>query len=290
MKRSVSMFLAVLVVASLAACNRGERTSVTGSYGQGVVTGQVTMAAGLGSPDGVDVSVRGTGMSTLLGADGQFTFSGVPDGAALDFRRSSDGVSASLPVPAGQGFVNVSLSKHGATSFKRRGGNESELEGIVSSITTTALVMVDRRLGEQTVQLTANTLIRKGSATVAPADIQPGWRVHVKATKAADVYTAVQVIVQNTRDDNGGDDDRGEDDGPGIREFEGSIRSATATSLVVFTSHREEVTFVITAETEIRRGNDRLTAADLKADMRVHVKAKVAGTTNSAVRITVQNK
>lgn len=378
-----SLLLAVLVVMSLAACNR-ERASLTGSYGQGVVTGQVTMAAGLGSPAGLEVSVRGTGMTTTLAEDGRFAFAGVPENAALEFRRA-DGINGSMRLATTGGFVAIEVNKNGG-SLKRRGpGGEAitELEGTVISASATQLVLEDRRAGETTVVLNAATVIRKGKTPVAPADITAGTRVHVRASKTADALTALLVIVQNTsddeddddsNDDNGGfrrenegivravtatsltvftshreevtftlnaqtvirkgktvltpadikpdyrvhvratnsasgpvatlvivqstksgddDDDSGDDDGndddqPGVREFEGTVRSATATQLVVFTSHRQEVTFVLNAQTEIRRGNERLTAADLKADMRVHVKAKVEGTTNTAVRVTVQ--
>lgn len=377
-----SLLLAVVVVMGLAACNR-ERASLTSSYGQGVVTGQVTMAAGLGTPAGLEVSVRGTGMTTTLAEDGRFAFAGVPENAALEFRRA-DGIDASMRLAANDGFVAVEVNKNG-TSMKRRGPGGvavTELEGIVVSASATELVIDDRRAGETTVVLDATTVIRKGKTPVAPADLVAGTRVHVRATKTPDALTALLVIVQNTgddddddsNDDNGGfrrenegivravtatsltvftshgqevtftlndqtvirkgktvltaadikpdyrvhvratesasgpvatlvivqstkpgddDDDSGDDDGndddqPAVREFEGTIRSASATELVVFTSHRQEVTFVLDAQTEIRRGNERLTAADLKADMRVHVKAKVEGTTNTAVRVTVQ--
>jgi hypothetical protein len=279
------MWLAVLTIASLAACNRSEHANITGSYGEGLVTGQVTMADGLGSPAGVEISLRGTGMTTVLADDGRFTFAGVPQNAALDFRRAADGVQASLGLASDQGFVTISLSRNEARSMNRRGG-KSEYEGILRTASATSLVVATSRDGNVTFALTAATVIRKGNTVLAAADLEPADRVHVKATTATDgTRIATLVIVQNT---NGGDDEDGDDDAPGIREFEGIVRSASATSLVVFTSHREEVTFVITAATEIRKGNDTLTAADLKADMRVHVKAKVEATTSTATRITVQ--
>lgn len=291
MKRSVLMAMAVLMVAALAACNRGERATITGSYGEAVVSGQITMADGLGSPAGVEVTVRGTGMTAVLADDGRFTFAGVPSNAAFDFRRASDGITATLAIPESQGFVHLSLAKNEARSMKRRGGeNVIQIEGIVRSISATELVLAENRRGEKTVRLTAATVIRKGDTVLTPAEVQVGWRVHVKATRAENVYTAVQVIVQNTRsgEDDGGEDEGGHDDAPPLRQFEGTVRTASATSLVFFTSRREELTFVINAQTEIRKGNDRLTAADLKPEMRVHVKARVDGSTNTAVWITVQ--
>lgn len=376
-----TLLLALLVVMSLAACNR-ERASLTSSYGAGVVTGQVTMAEGLGTPAGLEVSVRGTGMSTTLADDGRFAFAGVPDNAALDFRRTTDGISASMRLMTNEGFVAVEVDKNGA-SMKRRGpGGESitELEGTVVSASATELVLEDRRAGETKVVLNATTVVRKGQTPVLPAEIAAGTRVHVRATRAADVLTALlvivqdasddddsndgeetprfrkehegiikavdatsltvlnshgeevtftlnaatvirkgkttltpadlkpdyrvhvraadsatgpvalQVIVQNTRGgrDGGEDDGNGGEDRPAVREYEGTVRSASATQLVVFTSHRVEETFVVNAQTDIRRGNERLTAADLKADMRVHVKASVDGDTKTAVRVTVQ--
>src|SRR5436309_6976078 len=91
--------MAIAVVVLLGACNG--RESVTGGYGSGVVTGKVTMAAGLsnGSPAGVRLSVAGTGISTVLAADGTFTLVGVPDRAELRFSRE-DGISASVMVAA----------------------------------------------------------------------------------------------------------------------------------------------------------------------------------------------
>jgi hypothetical protein len=74
----------VLVVAALmalVAC-RGEQATVTGAYGAGVVVGKVAVT-GLNndSPAGVQVWVRGTGMTTTLAEDGAFTFAEVPENA-----------------------------------------------------------------------------------------------------------------------------------------------------------------------------------------------------------------
>jgi hypothetical protein len=87
MKAKLGLVLAAALMA-LAAC-RGERSTITGSYGSGVVTGRVVVVTGVEnrSPAGMQVSVRGTGMTTTLAADGGFAFSGVPEGAELLFRR-----------------------------------------------------------------------------------------------------------------------------------------------------------------------------------------------------------
>ena len=61
---------------------------------------------------------------------------------------------------------------------------------------------------------------------------------------------------------------------PDERELEGVIRSAGEESVVVYTSHKEEVSIGLSGDTVIRRGNEPLSAADLVADMRVQVRAR----------------
>src|SRR6476619_3087104 len=115
--RFKSLSLMIVVAMALVSCNRHEST-ITGTYGQRVVSGQVVMASGVAdsSPAGVEVSVVGTGMSVTLAADGRFTFVGVPDGAELSFRRA-DGIDARLS--AKSSFV-VELSNSSANSGSSR--------------------------------------------------------------------------------------------------------------------------------------------------------------------------
>jgi hypothetical protein len=284
--RHVLVMVAALM--ALAAC-RGERATVTGSYGAGVVAGQVAVT-GMhnNSPAGVQVSVRGTGMATTLAEDGAFTFAGVPENAELVFRRA-DGIEAVLGIEANAGFLNISLSATSATqsSSKRRsgGGGEklAEIEGIVRSASATELVVFTSHQQEVTILLDAQTIIRKGRDPVNAADLVAGARVHVKARKANDVYTAVLVIVQ---DEDGADDGEPRDG----KEYEGLVRSASATELVILDSHGQEVTFVIDAATVIRKGNTPVAAEDLKEGDRVHVKATTAADgTKTAVLVIVQN-
>jgi hypothetical protein len=64
----------------------------------------------------------------------------------------------------------------------------------------------------------------------------------------------------------------------------------TAQELVVFTSHKEEVKFILTADTEIRRGSATFNLAQILAGMIVHVKATAnADGTNTATQVIVQN-
>ena len=72
MKLRHSMVM-VAALTALVACT-GERATITGEYGAGVVAGRVTVTGMQdNSPAGVQVSVRGTGMATTLAADGAVT-------------------------------------------------------------------------------------------------------------------------------------------------------------------------------------------------------------------------
>ena len=275
----------VAALMALAAC-RGERATITGEYGAGVVAGRVTVTGMQdNSPAGMRVSVRGTGMATTLAADGGFAFAGVPEDVELLFRRG-DGIDASLAVGASAGFVDVTVSAGSATrSSKRRsaGGGEKvyEFEGLVVSASATEMVMFSSHQEEVTIALDATTIIRKGQQTVDAADLDAGTRVHVKARKANDAYTAIVVLVQDTNTD---EDERER------KEYEGIVRSASASELVIFDSHRDEVAFALTADTVIRKGGTKLAAADLKEGDRVHVKATTgAGGAKTATEVIVQN-
>jgi hypothetical protein len=72
-------------------------------------------------------------------------------------------------------------------------------------------------------------------------------------------------------------------------EFEGVIRSASATEVVVFTSKKVEQVIAIAPETVIRRGNTILTPAGLTVDARVHVKALKTDTGYTAASIVIQS-
>lgn len=282
--------IASLIIFALAACNDRQET-VTGSYGQAMLAGQVVMDSG--SPAGVRVSVRGTGMTTTLADDGQFVFAGVPGGATLDFVRSADNIEASMQVDANDGYLVVALAQTTARKSSRRRSagptrdQVTEFEGVISAVAADSIVVFTSHKEEVTVGLDASTVIRKGNGALTAADLVVGARVHVKAKKVEDAWLAVQVIVQNAGGDDGED---GGDDSPAVREYEGTVQTASATELVVLTSHRATETFVITAETVIRKGNTPVAAADILPGTRVHVKAAAAADgTKTAVQVTVQN-
>lgn len=285
--------MVMLTVLALAACQGREKASITGGYGSGVISGQVVMAQSGSSPAGVEVSVRGTGQSLMLAADGQFSFAALPEGAELAFRRASDGIAATYKLDQVSGHVVIELAQ---TTARKSGGRRrasgtgpkvEEFEGLVRSATADQVVVFTSKQVEVTFKLTPETVIRHGKTILTAADLLADVRVHVKAQKANDAYTALLVLVQNQETD----DDSGDDDTPSNREYEGIVRSVSETQLVVFDSHQREVTFVLDAQTVIRKGNTTVAATDIQAGWRVHVKATASadGATNTATRVTIQN-
>lgn len=287
------LILMLLGAVGLMGCNGRGESSITGTYGSSMISGEVVVSGMPNtSPAGVEVSVRGTGMTATLGADGQFAFANVPEGAELDFRRAADGIEASLRVDPSTGFVTIELqqNKAAATAKKsrRRSGGKGgekvhEFEGLIRSATADSIVVYTSHKVDVTIALTPDTIIRHGQTILTAADLLVDTRVHVKARLANDAYTAVLVIVQN--------EDDGEDDTPpAVREYEGKVVSMTATELVVFTSHKEEVTFAITADTVIRKGSATFDLAQILIGMLVHVKAiPNADGTNTATLVILQN-
>jgi hypothetical protein len=295
MRLRVTMLIAAVLV--LAAC-QGERESVTGQYGAAVMTGQVVMADG-SSPAGVSVTLRGTSISTVLRPDGQFSFAGAPEAGELSFDRAADGISALLRVEPSSGPLVVELSKNSArkSSSKRRSGRSgsgsgikvTEFEGVISSATPAGIVLFTSKQAEQTIAFDIATIIRKGKTSLTPADLAAAMRVHVKAKQVDGAYVATLVIVQN--DGSGDDDGEGDDDQTEGREYEGIVLTAAEGQLVIRDSHRGEVTFVLEAATDIRKGNTPVAASAIQPGWRVHVKATTSadGATKTATRVIVQN-
>jgi hypothetical protein len=294
MKLKVTLML--LLALTVTACQKNERTAttpMTGVYGAAMISGEVEMADG-SSPAGVEVTLRGTGMTTVLAADGRFAFGSVPAEGELAFRRASDGVDAALRVGSASGHMTIELAKSDARRSGRRRGvgrgeKVREIEGLVVSADAAQLVVFSSKKEEVTVALAAGTVIRHGGTILSAADLTPDTRVHVKAKLVEDVLTAIQVIVQN----DGDDDEGGDDEDRPRKEYEGLVLSTTDAQLVMVDAHGQQVTFNIKPETTIRKGNTPVLLSEIQAGWRVHV--RTAGTpaladgTFDALLVIVQN-
>ncbi|HEV8658788.1 MAG TPA: DUF5666 domain-containing protein, partial [Thermoanaerobaculia bacterium] len=246
--------LILTIAAMLSACNMHE--SVTGSYGQRIVTGQVVVANS--DATGVEVTVLGTGMSATLGSDGHFTFIGVPDEVELSFRRA-DGIDTRLRVSNSSKPLAIELS--GNTS-RRRGvspkdpGPAQQYEGVIREVSSDSLTVFDSHHNEVKIALTSTTLIRDGNKNLTAADLHVDDQVHVKALVINDVLTATQVIVQQQE----GDDDDDDNNGGTTMTANGLVTATAGTTLTVLSQPKGEVAVQTDTNTIIRKQGQRITA------------------------------
>ncbi len=292
MRRRIQWGAVVGVVALLSACNG--RESVTGGYGSGVVTGKVTMAAGVSnsSPAGVRLSVAGTGVSRVLGPDGNFLFAGVPERAELRFTRE-DGISASLTVAADGAPLTIELSPTSASRSSRvRAVNPiqppySEFEGTIRTSGTASIVVTDSHKIDVTILLNDATVIRHGDTTIAAGDLKAGDRIHVKATFKDNTYTATLILVQDT----GSGDSSGDSGNQGgtTMTANGTVKSVGSGQLVVTTVPHGDVTVQVDGSTVIRRQGSIITLADITAGDEVNTMGtRVDDHTEKAIQIEVR--
>jgi hypothetical protein len=284
--QSIGILFTISLLLLGAACNDHER-SVTGSYGNGVISGAVTMAAGLGSPSGVEVSVAGTGMTMVIGEDGRFVFAGVPENAVLQFRRSGDGIDQSITLPSSRGSIAVELSRTTVTLGRRRGAPSVpvlEVEGTIVSVSADTLVVASSHKTDVEMKLTSDTKIRKGSTPLTAADLKAGDRVHVKASVAGEVKTALEVILRNEENEGDGDEDAHTATANGI------VASVGASEMVVHRANGDDVTVQVDAATLIRKYGQPVTFAEIKAGDHVECRGtRVDDHTIKAVQIEVEN-
>lgn len=278
---------AVFVLFAVVACRNHERSMITGSYGSGVVSGQVFMASAMsnGSPAGVEVSVQGTGMAMVLGDDGRFAFTGVPENAILHFRRAGDGIETTLNVSAGSMAVELG-AKTATTAGRRRSAPVEPLlqfEGTLTTVAADSIVVHTSFNTDVTVHLAADTVIRKGQTPVLPADLKVGDRVHVKTTLKDTVYTATEVIVQN-------DGAVGAGDGAQSVTANGLVASIGAADMVVHTADGRDVTVQVDAKTLIRKYGQIIDFSAVKVGNHVETRGTaVDASTIKAVQIEVED-
>lgn len=199
-----------------------------------------------------------------------------------DVRAGSANGNATITSGTTQASSLTPASANNAPSSRRRAAppskSEPELQfkGTITAASATSITVHDSHGADVVLVLTATTVIRKGDATIAAADLKVGDQVHVKATSANNVNTATQVVVQTAEAEKN------------ELEIEGTIKVASASSITVHDSHGNDVVVALTSTTVIRKGEKTIAAADLKVADRVHVKATSAGNVNTAVQVVVQ--
>ncbi len=248
----------VVVVAAvfvLAGCQGHE--AITGGYGSQGVTGVVTMAVGMSnsSPQGVRVSVSGTGMSAVLGTDGRFSFFGVPETADLLFTR--DDVNARVKVAASLAPLQIELNSNSANVGRHRAvpsGPLMQIEGLITAVSDTEITVHDSHNQDVTAKITTDTVIYKGNQKLQPSDLKVGDRVHVQAKTSGDDKTAIIIVLQNP-DDSG--------DGSQTLTANGTVKSVDSSSLTVSTVPKGDVVVNVDDNTIIRKQGVQITLADI---------------------------
>jgi hypothetical protein len=241
---------------------------MTGGYGDRVVVGEVTMAAGMtiNSPAGVRVGVGGTGMSAVLGTDGRFTFVGVPENAELHFSRAADGIDARMAVPASYGTLSLELSANSVSSGRRRAAPSAPLmqfEGIVKSILPTEIVVTTSHKEDVTLTIDDHTVIRKGNQTLQATDLKVGDRVHVKAKVTDTSKLAIEIMLQNPADDGGQ-----------TMTANGKVKEVGTDQLTVTTQPKGDVVVMVDSSTIIKKQGVLITLADIHVGDEVNTMGK----------------
>lgn len=284
MKR-FAVSLAVLAVVFLAGCSGSENSSPT-SGGSNTLSGKVILGGDLqgASPAGIQVSAKGTGLSTQLDPTGSFTLLGTPSGSVeLSFSRQSDGIDAASTVSGNANGVVIQLQRRRAVVLAP-GQSKVEIEGTITEVSATSITVNDARShADVTAAINDQTVIRKGNTTVAAADLKKNDRVHVRASIGADnVLTALEIKLQNPSDDN---------PGSATGQLEGIVTEVGDSSITVAdASSHQDVEVEVTDTTIIRHGNETLTLEDIHEGDRVHVKAVADAEGNlTALEIKLQN-
>lgn len=289
MKRKLITFSAAVLAVILGACQQSE-TRVTGTLGSSSVSGKVTTTGDLtgSSPAGVEVSVRGTGMRTLLDQSGAFSMFGLPaEGGTLHFTRA-DGVDATYVLAKGESQVDISLTKSSAKSRRRGVGHPgAEIEGVISATGEGTITVKTGNGSEYVVTLTETTIIRKGNRTLTVEDLTVDTRVHVKALRGdGDSLNAVEIKVQNA---NGEDD--GDDDGTPTVTANGIVTEVGEDYLMVHTADGRDIKVMVDENTRIKRQGKPFPLTEIEVDDRAEAMGtRVDDTTILAKKIETQDR
>lgn len=255
----------------LAACQRNE-APVTGAYGSQMLSGVVTMAAGMpnGSPAGMRVAVGGTGMSAVLGPDGRFSFFNVPETTNLIFSRED--VNASIRVVPSIAPLTIELNSNSAHLGRHRAtpqGPQLQIEGTIVSVSDTQLVVQPENPSKSPVTfvITSTTAIYQGDTALKPSDLTAGEQVHVKAAVSGTTNTASIVIVQN--DNNSGDTNPGQ--GSQTMTANGTVTAAASGQITVSTeAHGDVVVKGDNSSTVVRMEGSVIQFSDIKVGWQVN--------------------
>lgn len=153
----------------------------------------------------ITVTVVGTAISTTVGSNGTFTLTGVPAGD-IQLRFTGPGVDSTVTISSVQTTETITITVNlagGAAAIDnetRRGGADSQIEGLVTAIPPTTAGGSFMVAGT-TVQTDTNTTFDQDGTPKAFADIKVGLRVHVAGAPTSTggfLATRVELQVEDT--------------------------------------------------------------------------------------------
>ena len=277
MTRTYAIVSSLLLIIATA-CGGSSPTSPggTGSPSGASITGSVlsgssnalTSASTGGAISGVTVTIVGTSISSGVDAAGKFNLQNVPAGdlqlqfsGPISGTLSIDGVQPTERITL---VVSVAGSSVNLESSVRSSGREEQLEGRIESLPPSLTV------AGRSVTTDGTTVIRKGDASVALADLKIGYRVHVKGTTNGSSLLATQIIVQNTNTDVPSDDADDDDEQDSSASIHGALTSMSGTAPSL-TLNVGGTTIRTSSGTVVKRRGDVQTLSELKTGQDLHV-------------------
>ncbi|HEX3584140.1 MAG TPA: DUF5666 domain-containing protein [Thermoanaerobaculia bacterium] len=160
----------------------------------------------------------------------------------------------------------------------------AEYEGVIKTVASGTITVTTSHKTDVVFTINAATLIRKGDTTVDVSTLAVGDQVHVKATSANNVNTALIIIVQQPESS----EDPG--DSLSIVTANGYVTKVGADSIDVHRANGTDATVKVTDGTVIRKHGQTIHLADIKVGDHVEaVGTAVDPTTIAALQIEVED-
>ncbi len=232
---------------------------------EGVITALSPTSITVRKRDGssVVIAITPSTVVTLGGKASTAAFLMVGSSVEVETLQNADGT-----------FAAVAVNVDRADKF-------AEINGAVTSVGASLLHVQTRSGDDVAVNVTADTIIRRGSQIVALSTVLVGDQVEIQAMKAAD-GSNVAVRIQVESENHGHENEQ--------VDLSGVIASIAGSAITVNGGGASTVVTVM-ATTMISSGNSVLTLAQLKVGDKVEIKAqRAADGTLQAISINVESE
>jgi len=264
--RSAAILVVILslVAPSLFARRHSARTSMTVEI-EGVITTVSSAEIDLKNERGQNVSVMITPDTIFRSGDMAITPADLNAGDRVEIQATqvNDVLNA----------VVVRLDR------EEQQPQTAEIEGVLTSIGMSEIVVTDAQMTDTTVEIDANTMIFIGGQPATLADLVTGQRVEVEATVSGTTTTAVIIHAEVP-----------EMEQPEA-EVQGAVSAVGTDSITVTTSGQGDVTVTVDANTRIRKDGQTIAIGDIQTGDAVEAKGtRVDAQTILASEITVESQ